>query len=249
VTHVVNYQCPEDSKTYIHRIGRTGRAGKEGVAITLVDWDDVPRWKLISDELGLGVDEPVETYSTSEHLFADLNIPADATGTLPKAARTREGLDAEHLDDAGERRRRGPASRGPGGRRGSSDSRSGSGRSGSGRSGSARQGSGERTDDGQGPEVREGGSATTRTRTPRKRNRRRNGVLVAGEGTSDVSGGGSASEGGSASGNLDNGGPADLGPELGTAGEARRPRRRRRRGGSAPSAQAGNDDTQDAAAS
>ncbi|MCW2899895.1 MAG: box helicase domain protein, partial [Streptosporangiaceae bacterium] len=45
VTHVVNYQCPEDEKTYIHRIGRTGRAGRTGVAVTLVDWDEEPRWK------------------------------------------------------------------------------------------------------------------------------------------------------------------------------------------------------------
>ena len=37
VTHVVNYTCPEDDKTYIHRIGRTGRAGASGIAITLVD--------------------------------------------------------------------------------------------------------------------------------------------------------------------------------------------------------------------
>ncbi|HTK64968.1 MAG TPA: DEAD/DEAH box helicase [Pseudonocardia sp.] len=260
VTHVVNYQCPEDSKTYIHRIGRTGRAGKEGVAITLVDWDDVPRWKLISDDLGLGVDEPVETYSTSEHLFADLGIPADATGTLPKAARTREGLDAEHLDDAGERRRRGPASRsGPGGRR-SSDSRSGSGRSGSSRSATGRQGSGrssDRTEDAQGPDNLDTESGPTRTRTPRKRNRRRNGVLVAGgEGTSEgtASDSGSAPSRGSAAGNgsAGNGGAPDNGgaPELGTAGEARRPRRRRRRGGSASSSeQGGADETQDAAAS
>jgi superfamily II DNA/RNA helicase len=245
VTHVVNYQCPEDSKTYIHRIGRTGRAGKEGVAITLVDWDDVPRWKLISDDLGLGVDEPVETYSTSDHLFADLGIPSEATGTLPKAARTREGLDAEHLDDAGERRRRGPAGRGgPGGRRGSSDARSGSGRSGSGRSGS-RQGSGrssEHTDDAQGPDSPDTGSGSTRTRAPRTRNRRRNGVLVAGsEGNSD------ASDSGSDQSTAPDQGAA---AELGTAGEARRPRRRRRRGGSASSSQDGTSaDTQDAAAS
>jgi superfamily II DNA/RNA helicase len=41
VTHVINYQCPEDEKIYIHRIGRTARAGASGTAITLVDWDDV----------------------------------------------------------------------------------------------------------------------------------------------------------------------------------------------------------------
>ena len=48
VTHVINYQCPEDEKIYIHRIGRTGRAGHSGTAVTFVDWDDTPRWSLIS---------------------------------------------------------------------------------------------------------------------------------------------------------------------------------------------------------
>ena len=102
VTHVINYQCPEDEKTYVHRIGRTGRAGKEGVAVTLVDWDDMPRWKMVSDELGLGIDEPAETYSTSEHLFTDLAIPTSATGRLPLAKRTRAGLSAEYDDSEGD---------------------------------------------------------------------------------------------------------------------------------------------------
>lgn len=109
VTHVINYQTPDDEKTYVHRIGRTGRAGKTGVAITLVDWDEMPRWKLISDTLGLGQPEPVETYSSSKHLFTDLNIPADATGRLPLSKRTRAGLAAEHEEDLGMKRRgRGP---------------------------------------------------------------------------------------------------------------------------------------------
>ncbi|WP_369821665.1 DEAD/DEAH box helicase [Pseudonocardia sp. EC080610-09] len=102
VTHVVNYQCPEDSKTYVHRIGRTGRAGREGVAVTLVDWDEIPRWKLISEDLNLGMPEPVETYSTSDHLFTDLDIPTDSTGRLPLSARTRAGLDAEYIDAEGD---------------------------------------------------------------------------------------------------------------------------------------------------
>ena len=79
VTHVINYECPEDEKAYLHRIGRTGRAGRTGVAVTFVDWDDMPRWKLINDALGLGMPEPAETYSTSEHLYSDLAIPAGAT--------------------------------------------------------------------------------------------------------------------------------------------------------------------------
>ena len=69
VTHVVNYTCPEDEKTYVHRIGRTGRAGATGIAITFVDWADLHRWKMINKALDLPFDEPQETYSTSEHLL------------------------------------------------------------------------------------------------------------------------------------------------------------------------------------
>jgi superfamily II DNA/RNA helicase len=105
VTHVINYQCPEDEKPYVHRIGRTGRAGRAGVAITLVDWDEETRWKMISDALDLGMPEPAETYSTSEHLFRDLDIPTDSTGRLPLARRTRAGLGAEPSDEAGRPRR------------------------------------------------------------------------------------------------------------------------------------------------
>ncbi|WP_414638491.1 DEAD/DEAH box helicase [Actinophytocola sp.] len=107
VTHVINFQCPEDDGTYVHRIGRTGRAGRAGVAITLVDWDEEPRWKLISDTLGLDIPEPVETYSTSEHLFSDLGIPEGSTGRLPLAKRTRAGLDAEPQEDLDGKGRRG----------------------------------------------------------------------------------------------------------------------------------------------
>ncbi|HLN68495.1 MAG TPA: DEAD/DEAH box helicase [Streptosporangiaceae bacterium] len=102
VTHVVNYECPDDEKTYVHRIGRTGRAGKAGVAVTFVDWRDMHRWKLINDALGLGQPEPEETYSTSEHLYTELDIPREATGTLPRAMRGRAGLEAEAVEDIGE---------------------------------------------------------------------------------------------------------------------------------------------------
>ncbi len=82
VSHVVNYTCPEDDKTYVHRIGRTGRAGASGIAITLVDATDVHRWKMINKALDLPFDEPVETYSTSEHLFHDQGIPPGTKGRL-----------------------------------------------------------------------------------------------------------------------------------------------------------------------
>jgi superfamily II DNA/RNA helicase len=82
VSHVINYTCPEDEKTYIHRIGRTGRAGATGIAVTFVDWADLHRWKMINKALDLPFDEPQETYSTSEHLFHDLGIPPGTKGRI-----------------------------------------------------------------------------------------------------------------------------------------------------------------------
>ncbi|MFH9587427.1 DEAD/DEAH box helicase [Streptomyces luteogriseus] len=119
VTHVINYQSPEEEKTYLHRIGRTGRAGAKGTAITLVDWDDIPRWQLINKALDLGFSDPPETYSTSPHFHSDLGIPEGTKGVLPRSERTRAGLDAEELEDLGEPGGRGP--RGRGGRGGRAD--------------------------------------------------------------------------------------------------------------------------------
>ena len=85
ITHVINYQCPEDEKTYVHRIGRTARAGADGIAVTFVDWDELARWKMIDSALALGLPEPEETYSSSEHLFEVLKIPAGTTGRINKA--------------------------------------------------------------------------------------------------------------------------------------------------------------------
>lgn len=102
VTHVLNYQTPDDEKTYLHRIGRTGRAGAKGIAVTLVDWDDIPRWQLINKALELDFHDPAETYSTSPHLYEAMGIPAGTKGVLPRADRTRAGLGAEELEDLGE---------------------------------------------------------------------------------------------------------------------------------------------------
>ena len=111
ISHVINYQAPEDSMTYVHRIGRTARAGASGIAVTFVDWDDLPRWKMICDDLSLPFHEPVETYSTSPHLYFELEIPENVTGTLPRASRTRAGLDAEEIEDLGGRKEREPRRR------------------------------------------------------------------------------------------------------------------------------------------
>ncbi len=113
VSHVINYTCPEDDKTYVHRIGRTGRAGATGTAITFVDWADLHRWKMINKTLDLPFDSPQETYSTSEHLFHDQGIPAGTKGRIVDPAPV-------------EKKERAPRER-----RSGSGSGSGSGRSGS----------------------------------------------------------------------------------------------------------------------
>jgi superfamily II DNA/RNA helicase len=108
ITHVINYQCPEDDKMYVHRIGRTGRAGRTGIAVTLVDWDDLPRWALIDKALGLDSPEPAETYSNSPHLYAELSIPAEAGGTVGKARKSpvkRRDTQNEAKSDAPARQR------------------------------------------------------------------------------------------------------------------------------------------------
>ncbi len=108
VSHVINYTCPEDDKTYVHRIGRTGRAGASGIAITFVDWQDITRWKVINKTLDLPFDEPQETYSTSEHLFHDQGIPPGTKGRIvpPAPAKPREERSGERGQRSGDRERR-----------------------------------------------------------------------------------------------------------------------------------------------
>lgn len=198
VTHVINYQCVEDEKIYLHRVGRTGRAGNKGTAVTFVDWDDMPRWGLINKALGLSVPEPVETYSSSPHLYEELDIPEGTKGRLPRNKRTLAGVDAEVLEDLGETGKKNSRSSG---RDGARDAAKDSGRDNSrdrARSSSRRSGtdtaprSGERrrrTSDaataGTGPAAEPAASAPaegdqSRTRRSRTRTRRRNGEVVAG---------------------------------------------------------------------
>ena len=109
VSHVINYTCPEDEKTYVHRIGRTGRAGATGIAVTFVDWADLHRWKMINKALDLPFEEPQETYSTSEHLYHDLGIAPGTKGRIVDPAPR-----AERSERASEPLRRRPAGRAAG---------------------------------------------------------------------------------------------------------------------------------------
>ncbi len=181
------------------RTGRTGRAGNKGTAVTFVDWDDVPRWSLIDKALGLGVPEPVETYSSSEHLYTDLNIPAGTKGRLPKSKQVLEGLAGEVLEDLGETGKR-PSSRGAGTRDGGREGgRRDGGRSEGGRDGRRRDGAreGGRRDGGRDLGATKAGSGAERPasddaapasdRPRRSRNRRRTRGGQGAEGTTTES--------------------------------------------------------------
>ena len=104
VTHVINYQIPEDEQAYVHRIGRTGRAGKTGVAVTLVDWDELERWSMINNALKLDRPDPAETYSNSPHFYEELGIPAHAVGTIGGARKTTRPRSDAKGDSRGDSR-------------------------------------------------------------------------------------------------------------------------------------------------
>lgn len=71
ITHVVNFNLPEDPEDYVHRIGRTGRAGADGTSVSLICENDA--FMLGSIETMLG--EPLVFEHPPEHLLVDLNAP------------------------------------------------------------------------------------------------------------------------------------------------------------------------------
>jgi superfamily II DNA/RNA helicase len=165
VTHVVNYTCPEDEKTYVHRIGRTGRAGATGIAVTFVDWSDLHRWKMINKALDLPFDEPTETYSSSEHFLHDMGIPAGTKGRLIPEGEVVIPRQPRKDDAKNGRGGRGGSGGGGGGGGGRG------GRSEGGRGGSSRGGRG--SSEGRGETTVTAPTAEGEAKPARKRNRNR----------------------------------------------------------------------------
>ncbi|GAA1958983.1 DEAD/DEAH box helicase [Microbacterium deminutum] len=194
VTHVINHTIPDDEKTYLHRAGRTGRAGKTGIAVTFVDWEDLHKWALINRALEFGQPDPVETYSSSPHLFDELDIPAGTKGRIATAPRTQTvktqnprgqqperaaDAAAEGSDESGtrrRRRRRGEAS--PVGSTFAEGSEAGASGTASSEAAENRGADGAGTHDGAGKEHHDGKPA------PARRRRRRRGGAVGSAGIS-----------------------------------------------------------------
>ncbi len=175
--------------------------------MTFVDWDDMPKWGLINKALELPFPEPVETYSSSKHLYTDLDIPEGTKGTLPRSARVRAGLDAEEVEDLGETGRRKPAGRDAGRSGGRDGGRSG-GRD-------ARSGLRARLPRARAPVADDAPVLPKRTSSTRRRTRGSGAALEAVAGERDLLGGAGERPG----------------RRSGDAGEAGAPRARRRRGG------------------
>jgi superfamily II DNA/RNA helicase len=86
LSHVINYDTPEDDRAYVHRIGRTGRAGAAGVAVTFVAWNEEATAELIRRRLDL-LDEPIhEVYSTSPLLTELFDLPTAEAAAEARAA-------------------------------------------------------------------------------------------------------------------------------------------------------------------
>jgi superfamily II DNA/RNA helicase len=166
VTHVINHTVPDDPDTYLHRAGRTGRAGKTGIAVTFVDWDDMHKWGLINRGLDFGIPEPTETYSSSPHLYTDLDIPEGTKGRLKPAT---------PVERAPRQPREGGAASGSGEGSGRSRSRrrtrggSGSGGAGGSTAPAEARPEGAGTHDGKGSEHHDGNAAPAKRRRRRRR--------------------------------------------------------------------------------
>ncbi len=87
VTHVVNYDCPDDEKMYLHRIGRTARAGQGGAAITFAEHNEISRLDVIRKAVGAA--EPVvDVFSTSDELTRRFDLPKETPWSHLATARS-----------------------------------------------------------------------------------------------------------------------------------------------------------------
>jgi superfamily II DNA/RNA helicase len=102
VTHVVNYDCPDDEKMYLHRIGRTARAGESGKAITFAEFNEVDRLSVIRKRVEATDSELLQVFSTSPVLEELFRLPP----TRPWDHLVAEGREREDQRRGGARSRR-----------------------------------------------------------------------------------------------------------------------------------------------
>jgi ATP-dependent RNA helicase RhlE len=122
VSHVVNYELPHEPETYVHRIGRTGRAGMTGKAVSLCDHEERPRLQAIERLLRKSI--PVRNDLPELPHVEAANEPREGRGG---GSRSPQGRPPRHRSGEGSGGGQGGSSRGRGGRGGRSDGRRSSG--------------------------------------------------------------------------------------------------------------------------
>lgn len=123
VTHVFNYDVPEDAESYIHRIGRTGRAGEEGIAITFIDPKDREQLAAIEKGIRLKIERKVME-GVKINPGSRVSRPEKDKGRSPEKANTR-GKEKERNQSGRRKENRSPPSKDEG--RESKNGRPGSG--------------------------------------------------------------------------------------------------------------------------
>lgn len=88
IYQVINYELPESSELFTHRIGRTGRMGQQGKAITLLAPSDVPKWRRMARSLGQAV--PLQRLTINE---AAMLPPTQELNALPENVQEPEVLE------------------------------------------------------------------------------------------------------------------------------------------------------------
>ncbi len=98
ITHVINYSVPDDLEVYVHRMGRTGRAGKEGIAITFINKAEQRIIHNIERRFGVRI-EPIDLPSKDTVIHKRLEeIPGGLQGLLTKNV-PREATIAQYLKE------------------------------------------------------------------------------------------------------------------------------------------------------
>ncbi len=105
LTHVVNFALPQDSETYTHRVGRTGRAGKQGAAVTLIAPNEFRRLMFIARNAGFKIEkEPLPRiedviYSKKSRICAELDAILAEEDHSAHSAMARELLEDRDAQD------------------------------------------------------------------------------------------------------------------------------------------------------
>ena len=84
LSHVINYELPNVPETYVHRIGRTGRAGLNGIAFSFCEHEELPYLKDIQKLIGKSID-----VNKSHPYHMDLSIPVNNSGQRTETTKNR----------------------------------------------------------------------------------------------------------------------------------------------------------------